>query len=92
VRPVKTSTLAGVVKVVKILLVLNEFRCGAKGGRSYGVAEVGSQRTLHYLDHCYETEGGREGSERQLYPQMREQWSRSSCFRLKAQGRQREIR
>jgi len=24
-----------------------------------------------------------EGSERQLYPQMREQWSRSSCFRVK---------
>jgi len=34
--------LVDVVKVVKILLVLNEFRCGAKGGRIYRVAEVGS--------------------------------------------------
>jgi len=34
--------LAGVVKVVKILLVLNEFRCGAEGGRGYRLAEVGS--------------------------------------------------
>jgi len=41
VRPGKASTLAGVVKEVKTLLVLNKFRCGAKGGRSYGVAEVG---------------------------------------------------
>ena len=34
VRPVKTSTLAGVGKVDKIFLVLNEFRYGVKGGRS----------------------------------------------------------
>ena len=33
VRPDKASTLAGGVKIDKILLVLNEFRYGVKGGR-----------------------------------------------------------
>ena len=37
------------------------------------MVEVGSQWTPHYPDHCSKTQGGREGSERQLYPQMREQ-------------------
>jgi len=39
------------------------------------IAKAGSKRTPHYPARCSETQGGREGSERCLYPQMREQWS-----------------
>jgi len=31
------------------------------------ITKVGSKRTPHYPAHCYETQGGREGSERRLY-------------------------
>jgi len=43
----------GVVKIDKILLVLNEFRCGVKGGKGQRVAKVGMQRTPHYPEHCF---------------------------------------
>ena len=33
----------------------------------------GSQRAPHHLNRCSKTQGGREGSERRLYPQMGEQ-------------------
>jgi len=32
------------------------------------MAEVGSKRTPSYPACCFETQGGREGSERRLYP------------------------
>ena len=38
------------------------------------VAKVGSKRTPSHPVPCSEAQGGREGSERRLYPQMREQW------------------
>ncbi len=38
------------------------------------VAEVGSKKTPSHPVPCSEAQGGREGSKRRLYPQMREQW------------------
>jgi len=38
------------------------------------VAKVGSKRTPSHPVSCSEDQGGREGSERRLYPQMKEQW------------------
>jgi len=38
------------------------------------VAKVGSKRTPSHPVSCSEDQGGREGSERCLYPQMKEQW------------------
>ena len=60
----------------KILLVSSEFRYGVEGGRSLRVAKVGSKRTLSHPVSCSEAQGGREGSERHLYPQIKEQWPR----------------
>ena len=40
------------------------------------VAKVGSKRTPSHPVSCSEAHGGREGSERRLYPQMKEQWPR----------------
>jgi len=37
------------------------------------VAKVGSRRAPSHPVPCSEAQGGREGSERHLYPQMREQ-------------------
>jgi len=41
------------------------------------VAEEGSKRTPSHPVSCSEAQGGREGSERRLYPQIKEQ--RPSC-------------
>jgi len=38
------------------------------------VAKVGSKRTPIHPVFCSEVEEGREGSERRLYPQRKEQW------------------
>ena len=38
------------------------------------VAKVGSKRTPSHPVCCSEVQEGREGSERRLYPQMKEQW------------------
>jgi len=38
------------------------------------VAKVGSKRTPSHPVFCSEVQEGREGSERRLYPQIREQW------------------
>jgi len=38
------------------------------------VAKVGSKRTPSHPVSCSEAQGGREGSERRLYPQIKEQW------------------
>ena len=38
------------------------------------VAKVGSKRTPSHPVSCSEDQGGKEGSERRLYPQMKEQW------------------
>ena len=38
------------------------------------VAKVGSKRTPSHPVSCSEDQGGREGSEGRLYPQMKEQW------------------
>jgi len=38
------------------------------------VAKVGSKRTPSHPVSCSEAQGGREGSERRLYPQTKEQW------------------
>jgi len=38
------------------------------------VAKVGSRRTPSHPVFCSEAQGGREGSERRLYPQIKEQW------------------
>jgi len=40
------------------------------------VAKVGSQRAPSHLVFCSEAQGGREGSERRLYPQIKERWPR----------------
>ena len=40
------------------------------------VAKVGSKRTPSHPVSCSEAQGGREGSERRLYPQIKEQWPR----------------
>ena len=40
------------------------------------VAKAGSTRTPSHPVSCSEAQGGREGSERRLYPQMKEQWPR----------------
>ena len=40
------------------------------------VAKVGSKRTPNHPVSCSEAQGGREGSERRLYPQIKEQWPR----------------
>ena len=40
------------------------------------MAKVGSKRTPIHPVFCSEVEEGREGSERRLYPQMKEQWPR----------------
>jgi len=37
------------------------------------VAKVGSKRTPSHPVFCSEDRGGREGSERRLYPQVKEQ-------------------
>jgi len=41
------------------------------------VAKAGSKRTPSHPVSGSEAQGGGEGSERRLYPQMREQWPRS---------------
>ena len=38
------------------------------------MAKVGSKRTPSHPVSRSEAQGGREGSERRLYPQMKEQW------------------
>jgi len=38
------------------------------------VARVGSKRTPSHPVFCSEAQGGREGYERRLYPQIKEQW------------------
>jgi len=38
------------------------------------VAKVGSKRAPSHPVFCSEVQEGREGSERRLYPQMKEQW------------------
>jgi len=38
------------------------------------VAKVGSKRTPSHPVFCSEVQEGGEGSERRLYPQMKEQW------------------
>jgi len=40
------------------------------------VAKVGSKRTPIHPVFCSEVEEGREGSERRLYPRVKEQWPR----------------
>ena len=40
------------------------------------VAKVGSKRTPSHPVFCSEVQEGREGSERRLYPQIKEQWPR----------------
>ena len=40
------------------------------------VAKVGSKRTPSHPAFCSEVQEGREGSERRLYPQIKEQWPR----------------
>jgi len=38
------------------------------------VAKIGSKRTPSHPVFCSEAQRGREGSERRLYPQIKEQW------------------
>ena len=43
------------------------------------VAKVGSKRTPSHPVSYSEAQGGREGSERRLYPQIKEQWPRQEA-------------
>jgi len=55
----------------KILLVSNEFRYGAEGGRSWKVAKVGSKRTPSQPVFCSEVQGGKERSQKAFLPQIK---------------------
>ena len=47
------------------------------------VAKVGSKRTPSHPVFCSEVQEGRKGSERRLYPQIKEQWPRHEAARVK---------